>query len=122
MIHLPTAVELKVCQDYIIQEKTRNITLVNCASKFPGKSFPVVLPAFTVSAKLTDAFGKIELSLVIYHLGTLEEIYSKTVEAEFRDRLAEMWFFLRVRDCEFSEPGRWPIVRFCSLRRRIIHD
>jgi hypothetical protein len=65
MIHLPTAVELKICQDYIIQERTRSISLVNCASRYMAKSFPARIRTLTVCTKLTDALGRIELSLVV---------------------------------------------------------
>ena len=58
MTQKPVAIGMLTCEQVIIEEKTRNVTPVNCFSertvtRFPSETFP-----FIVFAPLTDGAGK----------------------------------------------------------------
>ena len=110
MIHLPTALGLKVCEDYIIEEGTRSVTLINCYRKYQARAFPVRAYPLAVCAFLADGLGQVELSLVIYHLATMEEIFIKSWQVIFADPLQEIWFIGRLSKCSFLEPGKHQVV------------
>ncbi len=68
----PVAIGLLLCEQVIIEERTRNVTPVNCFThrvlrRFPSEPFP-----FTVFAVLTDGRGKMPLDIVVERLDDLE--------------------------------------------------
>jgi hypothetical protein len=107
MIQRPNAVGLLLCQQVIIEEKTRNRTLVNNFSRLEVKDFPASVPPFSVIATLTDGIGDMTLSLVVTRLDTLEEVYNRDVRTRFDNPLQELRLQFRVTQCTFPVPGRY---------------
>ena len=105
----PTVVGLKVCQHAIVQEKTRNVTLVNCFRHLRFADFPTRPTAFTVCIVLTDGRGEGELLLRICDLDDMEVIWTESRKAKLKDPLKEIWYLLPVSDCVFSRPGKYEI-------------
>lgn len=105
----PTVVGLKVCQHAIVQEKTRNVTLVNCFRKLQFAEFPTEPTAFTVCVVLTDGRGDGELQLRICELDDMDVIWTQTRKAKLTDPLKEIWFLLPVTECVFPRPGKYEI-------------
>lgn len=103
----PTVVGLKLCQQAVVQERTRNVTLVNCFRKLVFRSFPAEPLPFTVCIVLTDGLGKGELTLTITSLEGMQDVWEHSWEADFPDPLKELWFLIPVAGCTFPEPGRY---------------
>jgi hypothetical protein len=57
MIPRPIALGLTICEKIIVEEKTRNVTLVSCFSKLIVEGFPSPSQRFAVYAVLTDGLG-----------------------------------------------------------------
>jgi hypothetical protein len=107
MIQRPNAVGLMLCQQVIIEEKTRNRTLVNNFSRLEVKNFPASVPPFSVVSTLTDGMGEMTLTLVVARLDTLEEVYTQAVRTRFDNPLQELRLQFRVTHCSFPVPGRY---------------
>ena len=56
-MHRPTVISLVVCEQAIVEEGTRNFTLVNCFSRLRVRQIPSEPQRFTVYVLLTD--GKV---------------------------------------------------------------
>ena len=103
----PTVVGLKLCQHAIVQEKTRNVTLVNCFRKLAFSTFPAPARTFTVCAVLTNGLGDGELTLSMISLEDLEYVWTHSWKATFKDPLKELWFLMPVAACRFPKAGRY---------------
>jgi hypothetical protein len=103
----PTVVGLKLCQHAIVQEKTRNVTLVNCFHRLSFAAFPAQARPFTVCAVLTDGLGEGELTLTMTSLEDMEDVWTRSWKARFHDPLKELWFLMPVAACTFPQPGRY---------------
>jgi hypothetical protein len=109
MSQRPMVLGLLICEQVIIEEQTRNVTLVNCFTRLKAAQFPTEPKRFVVFAALTDGQGDIQLDLMIERLDTLEEIYRESRRVGFTDRLQEVRFVLRVTDCSFPVAGPYEI-------------
>jgi Family of unknown function (DUF6941) len=105
----PTVVGLKVCETAIVQEKTRNVTLVNCFRKLSYAAFPAQASPFTVCAVLTDGLGTAELTLTIKSLVDLDVVWVHSWRAKFKDPLKELWFLMPVNNCVIGQPGAYQV-------------
>jgi hypothetical protein len=109
MIKRPNAVGLVLCQQAIIEEKTRNVTLVNGFGRFLVEGFPSPPQQFTVQTILTDGLGKMSLTLTISRLDTLEAIYTRLWRMNWTDPLREMRLLAEVTGCSFPVAGRYQV-------------
>jgi hypothetical protein len=120
----PVAIGLFVCEQVIIEEQTRNVTLVNCFTKRVVKEVPSVPFPFVVFALLTDGIGEISLAGRIRRLDTLEVIFELTVAARFTDPLHGTRCQMRIRDCSFPVEGAYELALFADdepiAHRRLI--
>jgi hypothetical protein len=105
----PTVVGLKLCEQAIVQETTRNVTLVNCFRELSFPAFPAQARPFTVCAVLTDGLGEGNLTLNIVSLEDLEEVWTNSWKAKFPHPLRELWFLLPVAACRFPQAGRYQV-------------
>ena len=101
----PVAIGLLLCEQIIVEDKTHNITPVNCFTRRPADTFPSTPPPFVVLAILTDGSGEIPLEVLIQRLDTLDEVYRTTRSFHFTDPLLEMRCTVRIRECSFPVPG-----------------
>ena len=74
MLVVPNAVGLMLCEQVIVAEHTRNITLVNCVSHVRSRAFPTRPQRFVVYAVLTDGRGDATITLRVSRLDTLEDV------------------------------------------------
>ena len=109
MQKLPSVVGLKVCQQAIVQEETRNVTLVNCFRDLSFRSFPAASRSFVACAVLTDGKGDGYLFLAISELDDLHDIWNESWEISMTDELKELWYVLPVSGCVFPRPGRFQV-------------
>lgn len=106
----PTALGLTLCEKVIVEERTRNITLVSTFTKLFAESFPSPPVRFALATVLTGGQGDGTLDLVITHLETDEETSSVRRQLRFPDRLAEVRVVFHVRDCSFPAPGQYEAI------------
>jgi len=63
MVPTPVALGLNVCEKIVVEEGTKNVTLVNCFSKMFVDGFPSGPRRFAVHAALRDGQGRANISL-----------------------------------------------------------
>ena len=107
MIPPPVSPGLTVCEQVIIDHHTRNISLINCFSRFVAGEFPFTPLPFCVFGRLTGGQGEAELTLTIINVRTDEEIASILRRVTFPDRFSEVRFFFRLPTVEVLEPGEY---------------
>ena len=76
MVPTPVALGLNVCEKIVVEEGTKNVTLVNCFSKMFVDSFPSDPQRFALYAVLRDGQGLATIQLVVTDAESDEEIYS----------------------------------------------
>lgn len=108
MIQLPVAIALTVCEQVIVEEKTRNVTLVNCLSRLAVREVPSEHHRPVIHAWLTDGHGEGKICLQLLHPETLEEIFSREIPAAFPHPLQEFRATFRV-SLSFPVEGRYQI-------------
>jgi hypothetical protein len=122
MIQNPVAVGLTVCEKVIVEEKTHNITLVNCLTRFRVQEVPSEPHRLIIHAWLTDGIGEGKLSLELLHPDTLEEILVREVRISFSNPLQEARAIFR-EDLSFPTEGRYQVnllVDGVSIAQRTI--
>src|SRR5438094_416437 len=110
MAQIPTAVGLMVCEQVIIEEKTRKVTVVNSFTRHAVKQVPAELFPFVVYAVLTDGIGDMPLTMRINRLDTDEEIYHLSRSFRFAEPLQQVRCIFRVRDCTFPIFGYYEVA------------
>ena len=96
MIQLPTAIGLTVCEQVIVEEKTHNITLVNCLTRLRVREIPSEPHPLVIYARLTDGIGNGKLRLQMTRLDTLDENLIQEAPATFSHPLQEFRAVFRV--------------------------
>jgi hypothetical protein len=110
MIQRPTAISLLVCEQVIVEENTRNVTLVNCYRRLHLREFPAFPKRMVIHAILTDGLGRGTIRLAVTRLDTLEDIYAHDIDATFSDPLQEVRLLFRPSSLlSFPEAGRYEI-------------
>ena len=109
MIQRPNAVGLILCQQVIVEEKTRNMTLVNSFVDLVVNEFPSSPQQFTVFVVLTDGLGDMTLTLEIAPLDTLETIYVRSWLSSWKNPLRAARLMARVGSCSFPAPGQYQV-------------
>ena len=101
MRRLPNVVGLKMCKHAIIEEKTRNLTLVNCFHSLSFRDFPALAAKFTVCVVLGSGQGDCKLTLEVTSLEDWKDIWSHSWKVSFSDPLVERSFLMPVSNCMF---------------------
>jgi hypothetical protein len=105
VIQRPNALALTVCQQAIVEERTRNLTLVNRFTRLGVSQFPTPSQQFVVCVILNDGLGEVPLNLKVLRLDDHEPIYERFMRVTCIDPLIEVRFLYRA----------WPSVPFLSL-------
>src|SRR5437762_6321578 len=98
MSQRPAVLGLLVCEQVIVEEKTHNVTLVNCFTKRKAEQFPSEPHRFTVFAALADGQGEVALEVAIERLDDSEEIFRRVYPVRFTNPLQEVRFIVRIAD------------------------
>lgn len=105
----PIAIGLSLCEQIIVAETTRNVTLVNCFTHRTVDHFPADFVPFVAFALLIDGSGEIPLEVVIERLDTLEEIHRISLMGRFNNPLQTLRCTVRVRECSFPVAGHYQV-------------
>jgi hypothetical protein len=92
---------------HLIEEKTRNVTLVNSFTHLSWPSFPSPGQKFTAFATLTDGLGDVDMALKVARLDTLEDIATRSWNIRFIDPLRQVRVLVRFSSLSFPAPGRY---------------
>ena len=102
-------VGLKVCHEAIVEEKTHNVTLVNCFRELALRSLPTALRSFVACLVLTDGNGNGKLTLKITEPADLDDIWEKSWDISIKDPLKEIWYLLPINGCTVERPGSYQV-------------
>jgi hypothetical protein len=103
----PIVLGLTLCEKVIIEEETRNVTLVSGFRGLRVERFPSPPQRFSVFAVLTDGEGEAIIQLVAHRLDTFEEVHAQSATVQFADRLAEVCVHFRFKQFVFPVAGRY---------------
>ena len=106
----PIALSLIVCEKAIVEERTRNLTLVSTFTKMLVDRFPSLPQQLVVYSVLTDGVGDATIDLVVTRLDTGEDVYLLRAQSHFPDRLTEVPVLYRVNGCSFPAPGKYQLT------------
>ena len=95
MRQIPVARGLAVCDCVIVEERTRNISMINCFTTKRVSAFPAEV-RFAIVAFLADGNGDIPMIVCIERLDTVETVYLSSHTLTFHDRMQEVRFVLRI--------------------------
>ncbi len=109
MVQRPMAIGLFLCNEVIVAEGTRDLTLVNCFSRRIVKHDPPEPIAFTIFALLTDGMGNVPLEVRIENLETLEVVSRAETSRVFDSPLEEIRLRLRLPSYSFPELGEYGV-------------
>lgn len=121
MAQVPTVIGLLVCDQTVIEEATKNVTLVNCFTALRVEQFPSGPRRFSVFAALIDGSGEMAMEVVVNRLENDQEIYRRAVRLHFRDRLQEVRFLFRVTDCRFPAAGQYEVDLWADRQLLALH-
>ncbi|MCI0642831.1 MAG: hypothetical protein L0Y72_01820 [Gemmataceae bacterium] len=105
MLQRPNAVGLTLCRLVLVEEHTRNVTLVSAFQRLEFDLFPATAEPFSVYTVLTDGLGDIALNLVVSRCDTLDEIYVRSLQVNVKNPRSQLRLWWRVRSCVFPVPG-----------------
>lgn len=97
-----------LCEQVIVEEKTRNVSLVSCFTHRTVKQFPSAPVQFTLFALLSDGAGAVTLKAMVQRLDNLEPIFQTSLTAHFPDPLQVVRCIIRLR-CPFPEAGHYQV-------------
>jgi len=110
MSPLPIVLGLTLCEKAIVEEGTKNITLVSTFTKLVVDEFPSLPQKLVLYGVLTEGLDDGTIELVVRHLETNEEIYTNRLKIHFPDRVAEVRVLFRVNRCSFPLPGEYQLT------------
>ncbi len=110
MIPPPVAIGLLACERIIVEEGTRNLSLINTFTRRQVGNFPSRPLEFVVFAALIGGRGAGRIRVELTRLETGEVLASWENTGSFTNPLTEMHLFLRVRDFSFPAAGRYQVM------------
>ena len=110
MVPRPQALALTLCDRVIIEQGTRNPSLIGTFLARSVEQFPSEAVAFSAFAAVRGGRGTGIVELVAIRLATNEQIYSQRGEVTFPDRHAVVHAHFRVSGIRFPEPGSYEFM------------
>jgi hypothetical protein len=114
MVQPPTASGLILCEQVIIEEKTRNVSLVNTMGRLHCSTFPSPPQRLVIYAALTNGMGEGTMSLVVSRLDMLEEVDQRRWQMRFTSPLRIVRLMLRPPALSFPAPGQYQYTSFAD--------
>lgn len=108
----PVAVGLIICERAIVEEGTKNVSLISTFRRLRVQEFPATPRPFCVFATLLDGEGDATINLEITDTATGEDIYMQSRSISFPNRLTEVHVLFHVNNCEFSSPGVYQVALY----------
>src|SRR5438874_13362972 len=105
MSQRPIAVALLLCEQVIVDAKTKRFTPVNCFSRWLVEGSLSEPQSFYVVAVLSSGHGKMAGALTIDRLDTGETIFRREFLADFVDPVEQYRCMIRLRRVPFPVAG-----------------
>jgi hypothetical protein len=109
MIKLPVVIGLVVCEHAIVEERTRDLSLINCFTYRKVKSFPTLPLKMAAVAFLVDGLGEGDLDLNILQLSTDKEIFRMRRRISIDDSLNVARLIIRFAGLVFPSEGGYEV-------------
>jgi hypothetical protein len=110
MVPLPQALALSLCDRVIIEQGTKNPSLIGIFLARKVEEFPSEPVAFSVFVPMMVGRGKGTIELVTIRLESDDQIYAQRGEITFPDRLAVVHVHFRVSTIRFPGPGNYEFL------------
>src|SRR5437868_1545936 len=101
----PVVLGLTLCDYVIVEERTKKVSLIGTFTGLGVPEFPAQPPPFSVFAILTDGLGDATMELDVTHMETNDSIFSHSGVLNFPDKVAEVAYHMRLRQCVFPAAG-----------------
>ena len=105
MSPFPLVLGLTLCEKAIVEEGTKNVTLVSTFSKLTVHDLPSPPQRFILYTVLREGRGEGIIDLVIRNLETNAEVFSLQMPVHFPDPVMEVRVLLRINRCVFPAAG-----------------
>lgn len=103
----PVARGLFLCERVIIEEGTRNVSLINCFTRRLVPTFPTPPQQLAVYSALTNGRGTIRMALRVAAMSDDVVAYERSIPIAFPDPLVETRFLFRIHSLVFPHPGSY---------------
>jgi hypothetical protein len=107
MTPTPLVLGLTLCEKAILEEGTRNVTLVSTFTTLVVEELPSLPQRFVLYTVLTGGLGDGIIDLIVRHLESNEEVYTAQMVIRFPDRAGEVRVRFRVHRCIFPWAGEY---------------
>src|SRR6266404_5056853 len=104
---LPNVLGLTLCEKAIVEEGTKNLTLVSTFTTLIVEEFLSPPQRFVLYAALTEGLGDGTIDVIARHLDTNEEIYTAQMPVHFPDPVVQVQVLFRVHRCTFPSAGEY---------------
>jgi hypothetical protein len=103
----PIVLGLTLCDYVIVEERTKKVSLIGTFTGLGASDFPAHVSPFSVFAVLTDGLGSATIEVLVTHMDTNEVVNSYRAIIQFPDKITEVRYHLRLRQCVFPAPGSY---------------
>ena len=103
----PIGVALVVCERVIIEEQTKNKTLVSIFNNISVRGFPCRHDRLCVYVALTNGQGDSNISLVLKLIEDGSKVFSADGAVQFQDAQQTVEVIFAIRDFTFYKPGAY---------------
>lgn len=119
MSQRPVAISMLLCEQVIVDVKTRNATPVNCFNTRHLEAIPGHV-SFTALVWLTDGMGEVIAEVIVERLDSMEEVFRVEEILNFANPLQEMRCAVRIRRCPIPVAGYYLLSLI--IDREVIAD
>lgn len=112
MVELPIARGLFLCESFIVEEGTRNVTLVNLFTDRPVNTLPSPAQKFAIFAEFINGKGTIPLRVTISDANQDPSpvLFEQHATMTCPDPLLGVRFLCRVENMVFEDPGAYIVA------------
>lgn len=110
MFELPVVRGVFLCENVIVEERSRNVSLINCFTRKLVDEFPSSPQRLVVYAVFANGLGTIPIELEVLDLDDGEVVYSQSVDITFTDPVQELRFVYRVHDLILPQSGSYEVT------------
>lgn len=110
MVKYPTAVGLTLCHQVVVEEGTRNFTLVNTFHRMVVRDFDEPVERFFVVLLITDGLGSGTLKLQITPVDDTTIVYNHSWRIDLSDALRQYQIRVGIAECRFPGPRQYDVA------------
>lgn len=107
MSQRPLATALFLCEQIIVDEKSKRIIPVNCFSRWHIDGHLTEFQSFHALAFLTSGHGQMRGEVTIGRIDNEKVVYRRPFSAEFGDPLEQYRLMVRLREIRFTVTGQF---------------